>query len=111
LERSPNLLKQYNAGGFGENSPQSKAAFEIGKACGLLAENEAKKVYPVIIKSGIVIQSQKFSVCELRRVLGLLQQFDVEVKTGKTESSPRTVQMLCYRIARVRECEESVCMP
>ncbi|MDR0307035.1 MAG: DNA polymerase III subunit delta [Chitinispirillales bacterium] len=111
LEKNPALLKQYNAGGFGESSPQSKAAFEIGRACNLLTENDAKKVYPVIIKPGVINQSQKFTGAGLRRILGLLQQFDVEVKTGKTESSPRTLQMLCYRIARVCEYGESVSPP
>ncbi|MDR2728701.1 MAG: hypothetical protein LBB56_06165 [Chitinispirillales bacterium] len=107
LEKNPNMLRQYNAGGFGENSPQSKAAFEIGKACGLLTETEVKKVYPVIIKSAVVTQSQKFSSAGLRAVLKMLQQFDVDVKRGKIEGSARTLQMLCYKIVRVCECEEA----
>ena len=107
LEKNPNLLRQYNQGGFGESSPQSKAAFEIGKACGLLTEAEVKKVFPVIIKPGVVIQSQKFTSAGLRAVLRMLQQYDVDVKRGKVEASGRTLQMLCYKIVRVNECEKA----
>ncbi|MCL2690286.1 MAG: hypothetical protein FWE57_10640 [Chitinispirillia bacterium] len=107
IEKNPNQLREYNRGGFGENSPQSKAAFEIGKACGLLTDSEAKKVFPVIIKSGVVVQSQNFTMAGLRAVLKMLQQFDVDVKRGKIEGSDRTLQMLCYKIVRVNECEKA----
>jgi len=107
LEKNPGLLSEYNKGGFGESSPQSKAAFEIGKACGLLTDGEAKKVFPVIIKPGIINQSQKFSSAGLRAVLKMLQQFDADVKRGKVEASGRTLQMLCYKIVRVNECEKA----
>ncbi|MDR3012504.1 MAG: hypothetical protein LBU70_04765 [Chitinispirillales bacterium] len=98
LEKNPDTMRQYNRGGFGKDSPQSAAAFEIGKACGLLGEKDSAKVYPVIIKPGIISQSQAFSSTGLKNILRMLQQFDVGVKTGRADAGRYTMQMLCYKI-------------
>jgi len=98
LKRNPHLIKQYNSRGFGKDSPQQLAAIEIGIAVGLLTEKTKGGVYPKVIKDGIVNQAQSFSEKGLRDIIGMLQRFDVDVKTGKTE--PIHVQMLCYKIAR-----------
>jgi len=100
IERNPHILRQYNTRGFGKDSPQSMAAFEIGVAAGLLSDKNRGAVFPVIIKSGIVEQAQGFSEKGLTEVIRMLQRFDVDVKTGKTETTPCNLQMLCYRIAR-----------
>jgi len=100
LNRNPHILRQFNTKGFGKDSPQSMAAYEIGVAAGMLTDKTRGRVFPVIIKSGIVQQAQSFSEQGLREILGILQRFDVEVKTGKTEPVPCHLQMLCYRIAR-----------
>jgi DNA polymerase III delta subunit len=102
LEKRPDVLRQYNSRGYGKDSPQSMAAFEIGLACGLLTERDraGNRAYPVIIKSGVVNQAQSFSYSGLRDILRMLQRFDVDVKTFKTDPVPYSFQMLCYRIAR-----------
>ncbi|MDR2578427.1 MAG: hypothetical protein LBC70_06425 [Chitinispirillales bacterium] len=102
LEKKPDILRQYNSKGYGKDSPQSKAAFEIGLAAGLLAEKDrsGNKAFPVVIKSGVVAQAQTFTASSLKRILKSLQQFDVGVKTGIAESDLCSLQMLCYGIAR-----------
>jgi DNA polymerase III delta subunit len=100
LKRNPSILKQFNTRGFGNDSPQSMAAAEIGIAAGLLTEKTRNRVFPMIIKSGIVQQAQSFSEKGLRDIIGMLQRFDVDVKTGKAEPVSGSLQMLCYRIAR-----------
>jgi DNA polymerase III delta subunit len=98
LEKNQNTLREYNTRNY---TAQSAAAFEIGKACGMLSEKDnAKKAYPVIIKSGIVEQSQKFTTPSLKNILDMLQKFDVDIKTGRTEPSRHNLQMLCYKIVR-----------
>lgn len=106
-QKNPRVMKQFNTRGYGANSPQSEAAFEIGKASGLLSEGEKRKTYPVIIQSNIVKQAQSFSDADLKHVLKLLQELDVGVKTGKIEPVQQVLQMFCYRIVRVSECAES----
>jgi DNA polymerase III delta subunit len=100
LEKNPAILRQYNTRGYSKDSPQTMAAIEIGIAAGLLTEKTKNRVYPVIMKSGIVAQSQSFDELGLRDILKMLQRFDVEIKTGKTTSDPCNLQMLCYRIVR-----------
>jgi DNA polymerase III delta subunit len=102
LEKNPDILKQYNTRGYGKDSPQSRAAFEIGLACGLLTEKDkaSNRAFPVIIKSGIVSQSQAFTSSALKNLLKSLQQFDVGVKTGRVDPNLCNLQMLCYGISR-----------
>jgi DNA polymerase III delta subunit len=100
VDRNPGVLKQFNTKGYGKDSPQSMAAFQIGAAAGILTEKTKNRVFPVIIKSGIVQQAQSFTEKGMRDILGMLQRFDVDVKTGKTPPVPYNLQMLCYRIAR-----------
>jgi DNA polymerase III delta subunit len=100
LHKNPALLKQYNSRGYGADSPQTIAAYEIGLACGLVTEKTKSHVYPVIILSGIVNQTQNFSDKGLIEIIKALQKFDVDVKTGRADDSPLSLQMLCYRIAR-----------
>lgn len=100
IERKPHILKQYNTRGFGKDSPQSRAAVEIGVAVGLLFENMSGMAYYKIIKPGLVEQAQRFSEKGLTGIIKTLQRFDVDSKTGKAEATPCNLQMLCYRIAR-----------
>jgi DNA polymerase III delta subunit len=100
LEKNPQTLKQFNTKSYGKDSPQSVAAFHIGVAGGLLTEKTKNRVYPAVIKSGIVAQAQSFSEGALREILKTLQRFDVDSKTGRVEPTPYNFQMLCYRIVR-----------
>jgi DNA polymerase III delta subunit len=102
LEKNPAIFKQYNTKGYGKDSPQSRAAFEIGLACGLLTEKDkaSNRAFPVIIKSGIVSQSQTFTSSALKNILKSLQRFDVGVKTGRVDPNLCNLQMLCYGVFR-----------
>jgi len=100
LKKNPHILKQFNTRGYGKDSPQTMAAVEIGIAAGLLTFNPKGRVFPVIIKSGIVQHAQSFSERGLREVIRMLQQFDVGVKKFRIEPNRCNLQMLCYRIAR-----------
>ncbi|MDR0330127.1 MAG: hypothetical protein LBH93_00225, partial [Chitinispirillales bacterium] len=97
LQENPALLKQYNTRSF---EAQTAAAYEIGVACGMVTEKTKSRVYPMIIKSGIVNQSQTFSEKALAEIIKLLQRFDVDAKTGRAEPVERNLQMLCYKIVR-----------
>ncbi len=98
LQKNPALLKRYN-GGY---ETQTDAACEIGIAGGLITEKTKNRVYPVMILSGIVPQSQNFSEQGLINIIKLLQKYDVGVKTGKAYADTVSLQMLCYRIIRTR---------
>jgi DNA polymerase III delta subunit len=87
-------------GGF---QAKNEAAFRLGCAAGLLHEGEERKVYPVIIASGIVMQAQQFTDEELWRILAWLLDFDVAVKTGGSTGSRREVELLCFRLLRVSQ--------
>ena len=80
---------------------KNQAAFRIGRAAGLLHEGEERKVYPVVIASGIVAQAQQYTDRELATILSWLAEFDVAVKTGRRSGSRREVELFCYRLLRV----------
>ena len=65
-------------------------------------EGEERKIYPVLIKSGIVEQAARFTEEELAKIFKWLLDFDVGSKTGKFEPTRQSLQLLCYRIVRVR---------
>jgi len=98
IQKNPALLKQYNTKGYGADSPQNAAAYEIGLACGLITEKTKSRVYPVMILSGIVGQAQSFSERGLIDIIKTLQRYDVDIKTGRADDSAVSLQMLCYRI-------------
>ncbi len=97
----PQVVKRFmNAKGF-NNPDQSECGYAIGRAAGLLAEGEQRKVYPVIVASGIVGQAKKFTDQELKLIFKWLQEFDSGIKTGRIEGSQQDLQMLCFKISRV----------
>jgi DNA polymerase III delta subunit len=81
----------------------NEVALRIGIAAGLLTEQQANRVFPVVIKSGIVSQARTFKTQHLRQILGWLCAFDLDTKTGRINPDICAVQTLCYRIARVGE--------
>ncbi|HEX3019457.1 MAG TPA: DNA polymerase III subunit delta [Chitinispirillaceae bacterium] len=100
---NPQIMKRFqNAKGF-NNPDQSECGFAIGRAAGLLADGEQRKVYPVIIASGIVPQARKFTDQELKVIFKWLLEFDSAIKTGRIEGSQHDLQMLCFKIGRVTE--------
>lgn len=102
-DNNPQVMKNFqNSKGY-NNPVQNESAFAIGKAAGLLADGEQRKVYPVIIASGVVSLAKKFTDEELKLICKWLLEFDVGIKTGKIAGSQEDVQLFCYRIVRVSE--------
>lgn len=100
---NPQVVKRFqNAKGY-NNPDQNECGFAIGRAAGLLGNGEQRKVYPVIIASGIVSQARNFTDQELKIILKWLLEFDYGVKTGKIEGTQQDLQMLCFKIDRVTE--------
>ena len=102
-DTNPQVIKSFMASKGYNNPAQNAAAFEIGKAAGLLSDGEQRKVYPVVIASGIVSQAKKFTDEELKIICKWLLEFDVGIKTGKISGTQENVQLFCYRIVRVSE--------
>ena len=98
----PEVGRRFAASKGYKNPDQDAAGLAIGKASGLLQDGEERKIFPVLIKSGIVEQTAGFSEDELAQILGLLLEFDVGIKTGAIEPARHNLEMLCYRIIRVR---------
>jgi DNA polymerase III delta subunit len=102
LEANPGVGRRFSASrGYG-NPDQTAAAFTIGKAAGLLDEKGAGRVYPVIIKSGIVNQATAFTADELERILAWLLDYDMGIKTGRIGQDKKSLQMLAYRCCNAR---------
>lgn len=100
---NPQVVKRFlNAKGF-NNPDQSECGYAIGRASGLLSDGEQRKVYPVIVASGIVQQAKKFTDQELKLIFKWLLEFDSGIKTGKVEGSQQDLQMLCFRICRITD--------
>ncbi|NLD99295.1 MAG: DNA polymerase III subunit delta [Fibrobacter sp.] len=100
---NPHVVKRFlNARGF-NNPDQVECGLAIGCAAGLLTENDQRKVYPVMIASGIVTQAKKFTDKELKLIMAWLLDFDTGIKTGRIDGSQQEVQLLCFKIARVTE--------
>lgn len=102
-DTNPQVIKTFFTAKGYNNPAQNEAAFAIGRAAGLLADGEERKVYPVIIASGIVQQAKNFTDGELKKICKWLLEFDVSIKTGKIHGSQQDVQLFCYRIARVSQ--------
>lgn len=85
------------------NPAQNDAAFRIGCAAGLLRAGEERKVYPIIIASGIVKQAQQYTDRELKQILAWLLEFDVGIKTGRLASSRQEVELFCFKLLRITE--------
>ncbi|MBN1308818.1 MAG: hypothetical protein JXA18_12920, partial [Chitinispirillaceae bacterium] len=97
--KQPRDVKLLVSGGGYEE--KNRAALRIGMAAGLLHEGEERKVYPVVIASGIVAQAQQYTDRQLETALAWLVEFDTAVKTGMRNGSRREVELLCYRLLRV----------
>ncbi|HEX2955732.1 MAG TPA: DNA polymerase III subunit delta [Chitinispirillaceae bacterium] len=100
-QTNPGVVKTYMKSKGFNNPSQNEAALAIGIAAGLLKQGDIRKVYPVIIASGIVEQAHKFTDDELSQIIRWLLEFDVGVKTGRVVPGQYEVQMLCFKISRV----------
>jgi DNA polymerase III delta subunit len=106
LADNPEVGKRFAASRGGKSQVQTETGLAIGKAAGLLDDGEERKIYPVLVKSGIVEQAGKFTDEELSAILSWLLEFDTGIKTGRIEQAQSTLQALCYRIVRARQVLE-----
>ena len=103
LAAYPDIGRRFVASRGGRNQVQTETGLAIGRAAGLLGDGDERKIFPVLIKSGIVEQSRAFTGEELAAVLSWLVEFDAGVKTGRVAPEQSSLQMLCYRIVRARQ--------
>jgi DNA polymerase III delta subunit len=86
---------------------QNEIAMRIGIFAGILRENQKTRVYPAVIKSGVVDQARSFTDDQLKQVLRCLHAYDIGIKTGRIEPDKASLQLLCYKIVRVGALELS----
>ena len=82
---------------------QDEIGLKIGLAAGLLSEKQRSSVYPVIVKSDVVRQSQSFIEEHYKKIFKWLGDYDIAIKTGRTGDDKTGFQVLCYKIFRVAE--------
>jgi DNA polymerase III delta subunit len=102
LAGNPETERRFTASRGGKNPVQTETGLAIGRAAGLLRDGEEHRIFPVIVKSGIVEQTKRFSEEELAAILSWLTEFDADIKTGRAEQTKSGLQALCYRIVRAR---------
>ena len=86
-----------------DKAVQNELGLKIGMASGLLSEKQSSKVYPVIIKSGIVQQAFSFMEQDYKKIFKWLGEYDIGIKTGRIDDSKIGFQLLCYKIFKVGE--------
>ena len=94
---NPATLRKYKSGA---RQPQNDAALEIGVGAGILTENQAGRLFPVMIKPRMVDQALSFGPDQYKRIFSLLAEFDTGLKTGRYDDSKAGFQLFCYRIVR-----------
>jgi DNA polymerase III delta subunit len=102
IAANPEIGRRFAASKGSKNAQQTETGLAIGKAAGILRDGDAARIYPVLIKSGIVDQARDYGDAELVKIFALLLEFDIGTKTGKIEAGAASLQMLCYRIIRGR---------
>jgi DNA polymerase III delta subunit len=89
------------------NKPvQDEVGLAIGIAAGLLTDKQRTSVYPKIVKSNMVQQSQAFTEKNYTSIFRWLGDYDVGIKTGRIGDDKTGFQLLCYKIFRVAEISD-----
>ena len=102
LSANPDIGRRFaNSKGY-KNPEQIATGLAIGKAAGLFGDKDENRIYPVLIKSGIMEQAALFSCGEIERIIGWLLEFDRGIKTGRVAPDRKSLEMLCYRCVKVR---------
>ena len=104
LAANPDIARRW-AASLSRNGPspeQTETGMAIGKAAGILGDGQQKRIFPALVKSGIVEQARSFSDSELSQILAWLLEFDTGFKTGRFEATEQALQLLCYKIIRIR---------
>ena len=101
-EANPDIGRRFAKSKGYKNSEQIVTGLAIGKAAGLLGDKDAHRIYPVLIKSGIMEQVSLFSDKEIERIIAWLLEFDWGIKTGRIAPDRASIEILCYRCVKVR---------
>jgi DNA polymerase III delta subunit len=86
---------------------QDEIGHKIGMAAGLLSDKQRSSVYPVIVKSDVVQQSKSFTEDNYKKIFKWLGDYDIGIKTGRVGDDKTGFQLLCYKIFRVGELENT----
>jgi DNA polymerase III delta subunit len=98
---NPDVVRRFTASLKGYNrQQQEETGVAIGVAAGLLSEKQARSVYPVIVKSGIVDQALSYETKQFKAIFAMLKEYDTGLKTGKADGSKTGFQLFCYRIVK-----------
>ncbi len=92
-------------GNFSKKHISDEIGLAIGVAAGILTETQRNRVYPAIIKSGIVSATRNFSASSLISILEMLYEFDIQTKRGQLDPNRSSMELLCYKILRSKEIE------
>ncbi len=79
---------------------QGRLGLEIGIAAGIMQPGQGNRVYPMLIKPGLIDQARDFTNEDLAYVFRLLCRYDVGAKTGQVHVSRESLQFLCFKILR-----------
>jgi DNA polymerase III delta subunit len=85
---------------------QDEIGLKIGVAAGLLSENQRSSVYPKIVKSNVVQQALSFTEEHYKKIFRWLGDYDVGIKTGRTDDDKTGFELLCYKIIRAGEVSD-----
>ena len=106
IKKNPEEARQFEASMKRYNkSVQEEIGVKIGVAAGLLSEKQRTAVFPVLVKPDMVGQSKSFSEADYAKIFKWLKEYDVGIKTGRSDDSKIGFQLLCYKIFNVAEVE------
>jgi DNA polymerase III delta subunit len=94
---NPLLLKKYRSSA---RQQQNDAALALAVGGGVLAETQAQRLYPAVIKPRLIDQAVSFTESQYKRIFSQLAEFDTGIKTGKFDDSKTGFQVFCYKIAK-----------
>jgi hypothetical protein len=102
---NPGKLEKFIAAcrNFRDRAVQDELGLEIGRAAGLLGPKDTKKVFPVIVKAGIVEQARMYTAAHLDTIMRMLLAFELDIKTGRVEPVQQVFEIFCYKIMKVGE--------
>lgn len=97
----PDTIRQFKSAVSSYNkAAQDKLGLEIGVAAGILHDNQKSRVFPVIIKSGVLDQCLAYTPEQFRHIFALLAEYDFGLKTGRIDDSKTTFELFCFKIMR-----------
>lgn len=85
---------------------KSEIAASIGKAVGIMGENQSSnQAYPIMVLPDMIGQARGFQQEEIQKALTLLSDYDRSVKSGLVRSDDASFTQLCYTLTRLGKVE------